>query len=476
MAKPNILLITTDQHNPEILGCAGNPIVRTPNIDRLAGEGVVFESAWTPHPVCTPARTTIFTGQYADRHGVSYNLNIRNDRPAPASHTGLRGEARAFPEVLAGAGYHTSFFGKLHTKQAGSKNFGLQLARLAEGKGQFTDYGAPPDDYRQYLKSKGYSDRDWKTWEIPEYARDGCVTSLLPEEDYIDAWAATEAVNHLQRVAEPFFSWVSFSSPHTPWDPPRPYDGMYSPSEVLLPARRKGELEEKHPQYVDQLARTVPAVPSHSADASLEGGLERAYNRFSDDQTRRMLAAYYGEVTHIDTQVGRILATLDERGFRENTLIVFTADHGDYLGNNWGFYKPCGLFYDSLGRIPLIVNWPGRTEHAARRDDLVSLADLAPTFLEAAGVEPSDPVDGRSLRPLLENPGVDWRNSLWLGGNNVRCVVTSEWKHMRWRDGFEELYNRKDDPHDLHNLAGQKQCQTVKDKLTGLAVRQGPNR
>jgi arylsulfatase len=468
MPPPNILLITTDQHNAEILGCAGNPVVKTPNIDRLAAEGVMFDSAFTPHPICTPARTSIFTGQYARTHGVPYNINIQPDTPPPPEHTGLAAEATAFPEVLAANGYDTSFFGKLHTKQAGEKNFGLQHMKLAEGKGQFVDYGAPPDDYREYLKANGHPESAWRTWELPGYAENGHVTCPLPEEDYIEAWTATVAIEHLRQVAGPFFSWVSFSGPHTPWDPPEPYDAMYNPADVPFPARREGELEEKHPQWVERLAKTIPAVPWTSGDHNAEGGIERAYARFPDDQVRGMLAAYYGQVTMIDAQVGRLLAWLDESGQRENTLILFTADHGDQLGNNWAFFK-YGTPYDSLARIPMIASWPGHTSAGSHCDELVSLVDIAPTFLEAAGQETVDTPDGRSLAPLLHSEDVDWREDLVVE-SGVPGLMTREWRYIRWRDGFEELYSRRDDPHDLYNLASRPEhastCRELAERLS----------
>lgn len=452
MPQPNILLITTDQHNAEILGCAGNPLVRTPYIDRLAERGIMFDSAFTPHPVCTPARTSLFTGQYAVRHGVPYNINLRSDVPPPKRHTGLRAEATPFPEILADNGYRTAFFGKLHAKQAGTKQLGLQFTRLAEGKGQFIEYGSPPDDYRQYLRAKGYADQAWRTWELPGYAEKGHVTSPLPEQDYIDTWTATEAVEYLRQAEEPFFAWVSFSNPHTPWDPPEPYASMYSPEQIPFPARRRGELEEKHPRWVDNLARTIPATPPTSTDPDAEVGIERAYARFSDDQVRAMLAAYYGEITHIDTQVGRILAALEARGPIDSTLIVFTADHGDYCGNNWAFFK-YGALYDSLARVPFIVRWPGHAEAGLRCDELVSLVDLAPTFLEAAGLEPVDPVDGRPLQPLFAGGEAGFRDDLVLDAGNIRALLDSRWKYIRWNDGFEELYDRQHDLYDLHNLA-----------------------
>ncbi len=449
MSHPNILLITTDQQNAETLGCLGNPVIRTPNLDGLAAKGTVFSNAFTSLPLCTPARTSIFTGLYARSHGVRHNVNM-GFKPGPPA---LPPETVAFPEVLAAAGYETSFFGKLHARHEGGKTFGLQRLCLAEGKGHFVGSPDEEDDYRRYLRERGYAPDAWKSWELPEYAERGWVTWPLPEEDYIDTWVTTRAIEGLARAGRPFFSWVSFSTPHTPLDPPRPWDTMYDPAEIPPPHRREGELEEKPRQWVDQLARTIHALPPTSTDPSLPGGVENAYRRFPLGKTQRMRAAYYGEVSHMDAQVGRLLDLLRDEGLYEDTVILFASDHGDYCGNNWAFYKYGGL-YDSVIRVPLIVRWPGVGTAGATCDDLVSLVDLMPTILDATGLTAPDPVDGRSLRPVLEGKAGDWRQELVVEGGPSDALLTQQWKLVRWRDGTEELYNRVDDPHDLYNLGG----------------------
>ncbi|MCD6352034.1 MAG: sulfatase-like hydrolase/transferase, partial [Armatimonadetes bacterium] len=355
------------------------------------------------------------------------------------------------------------------------KSFGLRRLVLAEGKGHFVPSPEAEDDYRRYLREKGYGPEAWQTWELEQYRRQGWVTSPLPEEDYIDTFVATRAVEYLARVQEPFFCWVSFSTPHTPLDPPRPYDTFYDPAALPLPHRREGELEQKPQRWVDQLARTVHALPPTSTDPSLPGGVENAYRRFPLDKTQRMRAAYYGEVSHADAQVGRLLEVLAERGLDENTLVIFTSDHGDYCGDHWAFYKYGGL-YDSIIRVPLVLRWPAglgdlslrsapaRSQAAANRgtsspgagkglavEELVSIMDLAPTLLEAAGVE-GPPMDGRSLLPLVAGQVDDWRRELVVEGGPAQALITPEWKYIAWRGGTEELYDRLADPHDLYNL------------------------
>lgn len=463
--RPNVVLITSDQHNAEILGCAGNPVVRTPNLDALAREGVLFPQAFTSFPICTPARTTIFTGLYARRHGVRHNVNM-NYQPGPPA---LPAERKAFPETLREAGYDTSFFGKLHTRHEGGRNFGLSVTRLVEGKCHFVGSPHEMDEYRRHLLARGYPPDIWKVWENdPRYARDGYVTSPLPDRDYVDTFIADMALEYLAKAQRPLFTWVSFCTPHNPWDPPQPYDAMYDPAQIPMPHRRRGELEEKPPQWVDRVAQTIPALASTSLDRALPVGTENAYKRFPEEKTRRMLAAYYGQVSHLDAQVGRLMGALKARGMYEDTVILFTADHGDYCGNNWAFYKYEGL-YDSLIRVPMIVRWPGAGSGRVAQG-LASLVDIMPTILDAAGAlapgaQCPAGLDGRSLRPLMEGECADWREDLVVESGGTRALLTPEWKLVRWNNGTEELYDRRRDPHDLANLGKDPALESVRARL-----------
>jgi len=460
MPRPNILLISSDQHNAEILGCMGNPVVRTPHLDALAADGALCTHAFTSHPICTPARTSVFTGLYSKSHGVYHNINMNYQPGKPC----LPPERVAFPEVLADAGYHTSLFGKLHTRHEGGKNFGLRTARLVEGKCHFVSSPAEQDEYRRALAQRGYPPDVWKVWENdPTYATNSYATSPLPEADYIDTFIADMAVEHLRQVEGPFFSWVSFCTPHNPWDPPKPFDTMYDPAAIPLPHRKAGELETKPPQWVDQVARTIASLPARSVDPSLPGGAANAAARFPEEKTRRMLAAYYGQVSHLDQQIGRVLDALKARGLYDDTLVIFLSDHGDYCGNHGAFYKYAGL-YDSLIRVPLLIRWPG-ARPGRRVDELVSLIDVAPTILDAAGLDGPADMDGRSLRPLLTGEAADWRQELFVETGATAAVLTPDWKLVTWQDGTEELYDRRRDPHDLDNLAAAPSLEPTRAAL-----------
>ena len=458
MSRPNILLISSDQHNAEILGCMGNPVVQTPHLDGLAAEGTVFRQAFTPLPICTPARTSIFTGLTCKHHGVYHNINMNCQPGKPC----LGPEFVAFPERLAEAGYDTAFFGKLHTRHECDRNFGLRTARLVEGKCHFVPSPDDQDEYRRTLAERGYPPDVWKVWENdPSYAVNNYATSPLPNADYIDTFIADMAIDHLRGVEGPFFAWVSFCTPHNPWDPPRPYDTMYDPADVPMPHRKVGELETKHPRWVDRVARTIASEPARSMDPELPGGIANAYARFPEAKTRRMLAAYYGQVSHLDAQVGRVLDALKARGLYDDTLVLFLSDHGDYCGNHWAFYKYAAL-YDALIRVPLIVRWPGAA--GGHCDELVSLIDVAPTILDAAGVG-GPAVDGASLRPLCAGDEAAWRDELFVETGATTAILTPDWKLFVWRDGFEELYDRRTDPHDLDNRAGDPALADVQAAL-----------
>ena len=460
MEKPNILLLTTDQHNAEILGCAGNTIVQTPNIDALAKRGIFFTQAFTPFPLCTPARTSIFTGLEPRHHGVKHNINM-NYSPGPYA---LAPEYIAFPELLRKTGYRTYFIGKLHTRHEEGKNFGLHITKLIEGKCHFVDSPKKQDLYRQYLIRRGYPKDIWKIWENPEYVKNGYVTSPLPEEDYIDTFIANLAIKQLEEIETPFFMWVSFCTPHNPWDPPTPYDKMYDPEKIPFPHRVIGELETKPRRWADQIARTISALPATSIDPSLPGGVENAYKRFPEDKTRRMLAAYYGEITHVDRQIGRLLDALRKEGFLKNTLIIFTSDHGEYLGNNWAFYKGSGL-YDSLIRVPLILSWPEKLPGGRKVSSLVSLVDLAPTILDACGVHTEIRMDGDSLLPLIMGETDSWRKELLIESGASKAILTEKWKFIKWKDHTVELYDRIEDPHDHYNLAFDSSTRSTRELL-----------
>lgn len=445
---PNILLITADQHNADVLGCYGNPVVKTPHLDELAQQGTCFSRATTPCPLCTPARSSIFTS-VAMPEQRNINMYFGSD-----AESGVEPEHAVFPLLLRDHGYASALVGKLHTRDAGARNFGLQHTWLAEGKGHFIGVEGKRDDYREYLHRKGYPDDAWKTWLLPEHREKGYCTSPFPQEDYIDFRVTEESMKFLEGVDQPFFLWTSYCNPHAPWDPPRPYDTMYSPAEIPAPARKEGSLEKKPSALLKQIVRTThrmkdgrPGEVASDPEEPLEPTLENVYRKYPDEMLKPMLAAYYGEVSFIDKEIGRLLQFMGKRGLLDNTVVVYTSDHGDHLGTNWQMFKG-GPPYNTIIRVPMIVKAPDSGRPLAHGADAhVSLLDLGPTFLDFAGIAVPERMEGVSL--LRE----ETRRPYLCVDNGTVAVMKGDWKLLRYNDGFVELYHLKTDPYEQDNVA-----------------------
>ncbi|MFW6189773.1 MAG: sulfatase-like hydrolase/transferase [Planctomycetota bacterium] len=466
MPSPNILLITTDEHNARALGYAGDPVIRTPNIDRLAEEGTVFERAYTTRPLCTPARATVWTGQHPLTHGVRGNMYTgRKDG-------GVRDGAFTFSKRLRRAGYETGLIGKRHLAFRNEADIGLDHQELAESKFNFNPPGVK-DDYRRWLEEQGHSNQEITTWERDdldeEYRRHyGAIRFPLEERYYVDSWVGRRAVQWLRRPRQrPFFLWVSFCSPHHPWDPPERYDEMYDPGDIPLPERRERELHDKPRRQLEYLQHLGRGLPATTRDEEMFVEADLAYEKIPESIQRKMISRYYGTITLVDDRIGRILATLEEDGRLDDTVVIFTSDHGDHLGEHWLWFKGVTR-YEALVRVPFVVRMPGAAAGGRRSEALISLSDLAPTFLEWAGLEPAEACDGTSIRPLLEDPCAALREDLLIGTD---CLVTPGWKYVRNSDDVDELYDLKGDPGELYNLHGRNRHAEVERNLRGRLER-----
>ncbi len=432
--RPNVLLITADQMRHDCLSTAGHPVVQTPNLDALVNRGVRFSNAYTPYPVCVPARMSILSGQYAHAHGAIGNGSmLPPGQPTVASLT---------REV----GYRTAAFGKMHFWPPFAQ-VGFEHMRLAEQNGS----GWKVDDYHSdYLAQRGLVDQ-WDLWDQhqpyhdqapPEYwACFGARASELPEEHYHTTWIATETIEWLKTSdGRPFFAWTSFIKPHHPFDPPKPWDAMYDPS-VIPPL---GDASE------------AMAKPLMTA-----GGRRDPRRAFFDQRSlsqqdyARVAAMYYATISQIDHQVGRIVATLSEMGQLDNTFIIFASDHGDYMGDFGLMLKAPSIPYDALSRVPLIVAGPGCRPTTS--EALVSLVDLLPTVANLAGAPIPRFVQGHDLAPLLKGAageGKGWRDAVFSESHDVKAVRTARYKYLyNQRLGIEELYDLDNDPHEQHDIA-----------------------
>lgn len=429
----NALIITVDQLRFDCLGFAGNRHIQTPNLDLLAAAGVVFPNAYTPAPLCVPARQSILTGLYPTAHGARTNRSA-----LPESHDTLF-------RHLQRAGAQTAAVGKMHFWPVYA-DYGIDELILAEQDGP----GYLIDDYHAgYLRERGLVDHVDLWDQQQDHRRDapdeywdtfGAMRSNLPEDAHNTTWIANRTIDHLDRFDpnRPFVLWSSFIKPHHPFDPPAPYDQLYDPDAVPLPPR-------------SDLWRHKPLLARY-------GDPRVGYfdvREMSEAQLRRVVAHYYGLITHVDHHIGRILHALDERGLRDKTLIVFFSDHGDYLGQFGLFLKHPNVPYDALARVPMLVAGPTRWVAGGRRSEaLVSTLDVLPTLLDAADIELPPGVQGRSLQPELRGDEPPMGEAVFCETDDLRMVRTTRYKYIH-TPAVErgELYDVLDDPYETHDLA-----------------------
>ncbi|MGQ9628987.1 MAG: sulfatase-like hydrolase/transferase [bacterium] len=453
--KPNILLILTDQHRLDSLGAYGNPICRTPNIDSLAREGVRFDFAFTPTAICTPARASLITGLWPHNHRLLANFE-RN----VGYMTELDESLIPFSRYLRGAGYRCGHVGKWHVGvERGPEFYGFE--------GPHYPGWAPPiehPDYLAYLRERGlprFKVRD----EIRGVFPNGQPSNVLggiyegPPEGTFEYFLAERTIQRLEEYARdfresgrPFFLGCNFFGPHLPYYIPEEYANMYAPSLISLPPSVAETFERK------------PIVQKHYS-------AHWAFDSFSEEEWRKIIAMNWGYITLIDEQVGRILSALDKLGLAGDTAVFFGADHGAFVGGHRMSDKGPAM-YDDIYRIPLISRWPGHFPPGVVRDEFVSLMDLTPTFLELAGVPIPENFDGRSIVPLLEGRNVpDWRCEIFaeFHGHHFpypqRMIRTWEYKLVVNPPDVNELYDLKNDPFELRNLIGEEDYRGVESDL-----------
>jgi arylsulfatase A-like enzyme len=368
VARPNILLIHADQHRFDCLGAYGNPDIRTPHIDALAGEGVRFENSFCPYPVCTPSRYSLLSGRYVHEHRGWSN------------HCTLLPGVETFPTILKDAGYRTKAVGKMHfTPTYFDVGFEEMILSEQDGPGRWDD------DYHRQLREKGLVDgndledqnREYRDHARPEYWDTfGALPSNLPSEYHSTNWIADRAAETVEQWdASGNMLMVGFIKPHHPFDPPSEMCDAYDPEKLpLLP----GWTNECLPH--DQALSKGYFPNADLTEASL----------------RRVMAYYYATIEHIDQQVGRLVEILKRKGLYENTMIIYTSDHGDYMGFHHLLLKG-NYMYDPLIKVPLIIKYPGQDRGGSVSDALVSNVDLAPTILRQAGCRPAPAMGGNDL-------------------------------------------------------------------------------
>ncbi|MCM3749820.1 arylsulfatase [Paenibacillus pasadenensis] len=436
--KPNLLLITVDQMRYDCLSLLGHSVVETPNLDRLAQSGVLFRNAYSATPTCIPARAAIMTGMSQRSHGrVGYQ-----DKVAWKYEHTIAGE-------LAKAGYHTQCVGKMHVYPArnlcGFHNVVLHDGYLHHNRSRsnntVNEHFDQADDYLQWLRQNAGVSLD-----ITDNGLDCNASTVgrpwhLPEALHPTNWCVSQSIDFLRRrdPGKPFFLWTSFVRPHSPLDPPQAYFDMYKDRE--MPDPPIGD-------WVDEAA-------------AAKGGYDPAtiFGRVPKRRFDRARAAYYALITHLDDQIGRLLNALFEYGVSGNTMVVFTSDHGELMGDHHYFRK--SLPYEGSAKIPFILYDPTGGfgfKAGSEVNEVIELRDIMPTLLDAAGAEIPASVEGQSLLPLCSGREVPWRSYVHgehLVGHLSNHFATNGKEKYIWysQTGEEQLFQLTEDPEELRNLA-----------------------
>lgn len=483
--RPNILLITSDQQHWDTLGVT-NPRIRTPHLDRLAAEGTRFERAYCSNPVCSPSRASIITGLYpAWHHCWTIGVKLPEDVPTVG---GLLGEA----------GYATHLIGKAHFQPLASTPestslechptlrdldfwrgfhgpwYGFEHVEVARNH---ADEHLAGQHYALWMEERGLA--NWRDYfqpyppqpaaaGRPYWMRDRHAWSL-PAEYHYSTWTAERTVANIERAVRagrPFFTWASFQDPHPPYLVPEPWASMYDADEMVPGTLLPEEFERMPPHY----AKTQEARPDFSMYRETYGPHGFHSHRIEAAALRRSIAVYYGMISFMDQQIGRILAALDRLGVAENTLVLFTTDHGHFLGQH-GLVAKGAFHYEDLIRIPMLARWPGQVPAGAVSGALQSQVDLAPSFLRAAGL----PVPGAMQ-------GVS-QVEAWAGGAaardhaivenrheptkvHLRTYVGARYKVTVYRDhAYGEMFDLAEDPEERRNLWDEPEYLPLKAEL-----------
>ncbi len=493
--KKNVLLITSDQQHWFTMGFL-NPEVETPNLDRLAKSGTYFNRAYTVNPTCTPTRCSWITGTYPSQHGA-YSLGTKLMENVPTVGDEFRN-----------AGYRTGLVGKAHFQPLLSTDeypsleaypylhdldFWRNYKEPFYGFGDYalarnhTDESHVGQHYALWMIEKGYE--NWRDYFLPNppaysIADDAHAESVhekrrpgqaweIPEEIHYNTWIAeqtNEFMEEYKNNGENFFLWASFFDPHPQYMIPEPYASMYDPDKVTVPEMTEGEFDDMPPHFAmtqnpnadwNRYCTDEGSNVLHGAGYHVKSRAERAQN----------IATMYGMMTMMDKYIGVILDKLEQLGLREDTLIVFTSDHGDFLGQH-GLTAKAIHHYEDLLRVPLIASMPGCIPQNEVSDSLQSTVDLAPTMLSFAGLPIPRYMTGLDEKPVWCGDQKSLRNHVIVENRhnpttmNLKTYIDERYKlTIYYNRDYGELFDLEQDPGELENLWSRPERQELKKEL-----------
>lgn len=440
-----MLLITTDQQRWDALGVHGHPVLQTPALDAIARTGIDYRNSFCAATACMPSRASLLTGVLPDRHGVKHT---------GADHW-IDPNLPTLPSLLSRGGYRTVAVGKMHFVPWDAP-CGFDRRIIIESK-----YANCPDAYRRHIAKRGLQSR------VVGHRTPGFATALkgmpstLDEDDHIDAYIGRRGLETINALAadrqQPFFMWLSFCGPHDPYDPPQPYASMYTADAMPAPIRAPGELDR------------VPPIAKRNATCF--GKDQLTLHGLSDAELRRLRALYCGNVTLIDKWIGHVIEALGAHQIDKNTLVIFTSDHGDCLGDHdllWKGWLPC----DADMRVPLLLRWPGYFEPGTS-DDFATGIDVMPTILAATGVD--GPSDGRgtNLLDVIDGRQAARDRAIMFAEPDKWHYRDARWAYTWWpNEPFDTLYDLRDDPHELNNLCFGRSLPSQASELRGRIQKQ----
>lgn len=470
--KKNVLFIITDAQRVDHLGCYGNPILKTPNIDRLASEGIRFTNYFCTNSICMPNRATLATGLYPNVHGIRSNgMNLSENVPTIIQTLRKRGWYTAVRGKIHHQYWMAPFKQKYHSmegldewadKKVTSKNFpspyyGYEDVEVISGNGticaghylEWLDEKAPKLAEEMRKKAKNYD----------------LLFSLycdeIPEEFYNTTYVKERTLAFFENYAQgkygekPFYLHCSFPDPHYPIYPPKRFQELYKPEDMELPPNFEDIKNLYQHEYLGQHLKNPP--------------FKKAFIRESnEEEIKKIIALTYAAVGYVDACVGQILASLENMGLAEDTIVIFSSDHGDLMGDHGLLFKgPCP--FNGVLQLPLILKVPGVTIPGTVSNSLVSSIDYPKTILNLLGIKerhhPPD-MQGFDITPVLKDPNVKIRDCCFVENDEeigplksrIRHLITEDYKLTIYesKPGFGDIYDRKNDPHELNNLWNDK--------------------
>jgi len=451
----NVLLMMSDQHKPGALGASGDTVARTPHLDALARTATRFSNCYCSNPVCTPSRASLLTGLYTHHHGA-----INNATPWAFEH-------KTLAHMFGGAGYMSALVGKMHFVDAQTHGF---------------DYHVDFNDWYQFLgpKTKLYAeelgrpnsgsglpevDDFWRDfgdpWKNAREAddRQGSVAvgrvSKIPEEQQFDAFVARESIRFLKQHSkqQPFFLVTSFLRPHDPFMPSQRFSDMFRPEDMKLPATYGKVDLSTVPQEIRRTIERDAPTPELG----------------DPEQAKRRIAYYYANLAQMDDNAGKVLGALRELNLENDTIVLYTSDHGEMLGEHklWNKF----VFYESSVRVPLLVRVPGLPAGGESRTP-VSNVDIAATLGELTGLRAPNPTDGHSFAADLREPGKTRDTTVFseynLGNQRAKYMIRQgDWKYNFYTHDIAELFNLREDPEEMRNLAARPEYRGKVEELKG---------